>query len=201
MGLLPAASRTKRLLWALMGGYGLFLQAALMHRQQLWAAETSTSSGAPISGSSGTGSGDSAFTSLVSRTLLRKQSDEPQQQQQPGGVQPQYEVQALHVNKEGSSEQQQPIWEEEASAAAAAAASIEPPITSPASAFWQAEEAYLRGQPDYAAAVATNSTRPIRTAGEMGRAQECFRKGEGYAYLVHMRKAGGEFWSMLVDGG
>lgn len=33
--------------------------------------------------------------------------------------------------------------------------------------------------------------KPLRSAEEMARAQECFRRVEGYAHLVHMRKAGG----------
>lgn len=82
--------------------------------------------------------------------------------------------------------------------AAAARGGGEPPITSPASAFWQAEEARLRGDPGYEAAVRANSTWPVRTLGEMGRAQECFRRGEGYLYLMHMRKAGGAYVSIGV---
>lgn len=33
--------------------------------------------------------------------------------------------------------------------------------------------------------------KPLRSAEEMARAQACFRRVEGYAHLVHMRKAGG----------
>ena len=209
MGLLPAASRTKRLLWAIVGGYGLFLHAAFVHRQHLW-VETSpgpaaaTADASTTTTSSGSGSGD-AITSLLSRALLRKhQPDAPQAAAAPAEAvtQPQYEAQAFPLVASGAEARRRraPAVDGGSESEEGEGEAAEPPITSPASAFWQAEAARVRDEPHFARAVSTEGARPLRTAGEMGRAQECFRRREGYAYLVHMRKAGGALVVWLVVG-
>lgn len=205
LAFLPApGGRAKRLLWALMGGYGLFLHAALVHQHHLW-AETSTTTTGASSDTSNTG----GITALMSRALLRRETAG-----QPPGVaappRPQYEAQAFFPPLPAAKDDEARIparrrpentTEAEAAAGAAAMATEQPPpppITSPASEFWRAEEARIRAGPGYAAKVDAGSARPLRSVGEMGRAQACFRKGEGYAYLMHMRKAGGGFVCLLI---
>lgn len=57
--------------------------------------------------------------------------------------------------------------------------------------LWQTLDAELQARPDYENLTATRYVRPFRSPEEMAQAQACFRQYKGYAYLLHMRKAGG----------
>jgi len=69
--------------------------------------------------------------------------------------------------------------------------------------LWQALDAELRARPHYRNRTTTKYVRPFRSPQEMARAQACFRQDKGYAYLLHMRKAGGTtlrgYLSALVE--